>query len=123
MFSFAQRPPSLYTKSIMIQKYSKLFTLLVLTLTVSAPLFAAGEKSFFNELVDTILTPLIGLISAGTLVYFLFGVMRYFIDKDQNEEARTKLRTHLTWGLLGLFIIFSIGGIISFVSSFGGGFK
>ncbi len=107
----------------MIQKYSKLFTLLVLTLTVSAPLFAAGEKSFFNELVDTILTPLIGLISAGTLVYFLFGVMRYFIDKDQNEEARTKLRTHLTWGLLGLFIIFSIGGIISFVSSFGGGFK
>ena len=89
----------------------------------ATPLLAAGEKSFFNDLVENILSPLLGLVSMGALVYFLFGVMRYFIDKDQNEDARTKLKAHLAWGLIGLFIIFSIGGIVSLVSSFGGGLK
>ena len=91
--------------------------------TLTTPLLAAGEKSFFNDLVENILSPLLGLVSMGALVYFLFGVMRYFIDKDQNEEARTKLKAHLAWGLIGLFIIFSIGGIVSLVSSFGGDLK
>jgi NhaP-type Na+/H+ or K+/H+ antiporter len=101
---------------------SVIATLFFFSFTTS--LFAQGAKqSFFQDLVENILSPLLGLVSMGALVYFLFGVMRYFIDKDQNEDARTKLKAHLAWGLIGLFIIFSIGGIVSLVSSFGGGFE
>ncbi len=81
----------------------------------------AGKKmgGFFEQLMDYVLTPLLGLLSMGAFVYFLYGIMVFFYDKDQSEESRTKLKAHMTWGLIGLFIIFSIGGIVSFVSSFG----
>lgn len=123
MFSFVSVQAPLYTKNSMIKINKLLFTFSVLFLSAFGNPLLAAEKSFFNDLVENILSPLLGLVSMGALVYFLFGVMRYFIDKDQNEEARTKLKAHLAWGLIGLFIIFSIGGIVSLVSSFGGGFK
>ncbi len=82
---------------------------------------AAAKKTggFFQQLVEGVLTPLLGLVSMGALVYFLYGIMVFFYNKDQSEESRTKLKAHMTWGLIGLFIIFSIGGIVNFVSSFG----
>jgi hypothetical protein len=93
--------------------------LATLFFALATPLFAAGKSNFLEKLTNLVLTPLLGLFSMGALVYFLYGIMVFFYDQDQNEESRTKLKRHMTWGLVGLFIIFSIGGIVSFVSSFG----
>ncbi len=109
--------------------------LILLTIIPSEILFAGGSiansitgntmkaDSISDQLANNILTPLIGLASMVAFVYFLFGIARFFVTKDQNDDARIKLRTHLMWGFLGLFIIFSIGGIISVISSFGGSFN
>ena len=37
------------------------------------------------------------------------------------EEAREKSRQHLLWGGIGLFIMFSIGGLFKLLSSIFGG--
>lgn len=87
-------------------------------LAAPAPSAAAQTHSFFGDLFDGLVTPLIGLVSMLALVYFLFGIVRFFADMDQSEESRSKLKRHMIWGLLGLFMIFSIGGIMSLISSF-----
>lgn len=77
-----------------------------------------GMNNFATSIFQDLISPLIGFFSMVMFVYFIFGVLRFFTSADQNEEARRLLKQHLTWGLVGLFIIFSIGGIVGIITSF-----
>ncbi len=77
----------------------------------------------FQTFVDNILTPLYQLSVGIALVYFL-GAAAYFMFQMDKEDAREKSRQHLLWGGIGLFIVFSIGGIMKlFENIFGGIFN
>jgi hypothetical protein len=111
----------------MINSLIKYIFLSLLSFMVTTTAFAGNavsnaqkSENLFDQFSSMILTPLLSLFSVSALVYFLFGIARYFVTKDQNEEARSKLGRHLLWGFFGLFIIFSIGGIIRVISTFVG---
>jgi len=48
------------------------------------------------------------------LVYFIYGVIEYVAHGD-NEEGRTTGTRHMIWGIVGLFIMFGVFGIIHLI--------
>lgn len=63
---------------------------------------------------EQIINPLIMLLFALALVFFIWGVVE-FIGGSDNEEKRTKGRQHIIWGLVGLTIMASVFGIINII--------
>ncbi|OHA80480.1 MAG: hypothetical protein A3B06_01900 [Candidatus Yonathbacteria bacterium RIFCSPLOWO2_01_FULL_43_20] len=75
-----------------------------------------------QRVIDGILQPLVSLIMAAAVAYFLFGVMMFV--KDQNsEEAQGEGKKHMLWGTIGLAIIVSVWGILNMINSFVLGFS
>ncbi len=65
-------------------------------------------------LFGSIVSPLIWLLFTVAFVYFLWGVVRY-IANGENEEERSKGTQHMLWGVIGLAIMLSAFGIAAFV--------
>ncbi len=82
--------------------------------------FAAESFNDFIGHADTyIINPLIDLLFALAIVYFLYGVVEFLMNQD-NEEKKTSGKSHMLWGVIGLTImlgVFTILGIIK--STFG----
>jgi len=64
-----------------------------------------------EKINNVILNPLIVLLFAIALVVFLWGVFQ-FIRKADDEEAREEGRKSMMWGVIGMFIMFGVFGII-----------
>jgi len=58
-----------------------------------------------------ILRPIVLLLFALATVLFLWGVVEFLINRD-NEEERDRGKRHMIWGIVGLIIMFSATGII-----------
>lgn len=74
-----------------------------------------GEQ-VFQRVVSEIFSPLYGLVAACAFVYFLYGGFRFIVDM-QDPEKKNFGKSHLLWGTIGLFIIFSVGGILKIFNS------
>ncbi|MFH1455103.1 MAG: TrbC/VirB2 family protein [bacterium] len=74
----------------------------------------------FNALLQKILTnvvnPIIYLIMALAVVYFVWGVMM-FIQNADKAEKREEGYKHMIWGIIGIFIMVSAKGIINIIIS------
>ena len=71
------------------------------------PIAEADVTTLMNSIDKVILNPLIIFIFACAVVYFLYGVVRYFISPD-NEEVRKASKSHMLWGVIGMFIMVSV---------------
>lgn len=76
--------------------------------------------TLFQKFITEIFNPIFQAGVVITVIYFLYGVMRYIINLEDLEE-RKHAQQHMLWGLVGVFIIFSIGGIISLMNNLLGG--
>lgn len=61
-----------------------------------------------------ILNPIITLLFAAALVMFLWGVFQMFSGGD-SDDARMVGRQHMIWGVVGLFIMVAVYGILNIV--------
>ena len=59
-----------------------------------------------------IISPIIGLMFAVALAYFLFGLYEFVAGAD-NEDRVKQGRQHIFWGLIGMFIMVSAFGIMN----------
>ncbi len=80
----------------------------------------SGAENIVNgilpRIVDNIVLPLVQLLLAVTTVVFLWGLIGFFKNGD-DADARTTARNHILWGVVGLFIMISVYGIIRFVAN------
>ena len=74
------------------------------------------QPSIIDRFNDNILEPLIMLIFALGVGYFLFGVMKFVLNQD-NEEAQEEGKKHMLWGIVGIAIMASVWGILALVNS------
>lgn len=81
---------------------------------------ALKSQALFNNVFIYLISPIITALTGAALVYF-FGSVAYFLFQMNNEEARATAKRNLLYGTIGLFIIFSAGGIIHFFSDMLGG--
>ncbi|MBA4320716.1 MAG: hypothetical protein C0412_20165 [Flavobacterium sp.] len=79
-----------------------------------------GGATAFDTLLQKILTnivnPVIYLIMALAVVYFVWGVM-IFIQNADKSEKREEGYKHMIWGIVGIFIMVSAKGIINIIIS------
>ncbi len=61
-----------------------------------------------------IINPLIVLMFAVAVLVFVFGIFEYFMN-GESSSARTTGRNHMIAGVVGMFIMISVFGIITIV--------
>lgn len=77
----------------------------------------SGAVSFdrlLSNINSQIVTPLIYLMFALALIYFLYGVF-VFIKNADSPEKREEGGKSILWGVIGMFIMLSVKGIINLV--------
>ena len=74
----------------------------------------ASLDSTVSNIDKLIINPLIVFIFALALAYFLFGVLE-FIFNQENETKRTNGKNHMLWGIVGLTIMMGIWFILGII--------
>lgn len=72
----------------------------------------ADFNGFLVKVDDTIINPLIGLMFALAIVYFLYGVLEFLMNQE-NEEKKTTGKSHMLWGIIGITIMMGVWTILS----------
>ena len=76
-----------------------------------------------ERVTTEIFSPLYELAVGIAFIYFLYGVFKFIVDLN-DPDKKNNGKAHLLWGTIGLFIMFSVGGIIQLLNDmFGGVFK
>ena len=80
------------------------------------PKAEASITTLIKSINKVIVNPIIYFLFACALAYFLYGVAQYLMSPD-NEEVRKKSKTQMISGLVGLFIMVSVFGIMTLIGS------
>ena len=76
--------------------------------------------TLMGKLYTTILNPIIVFLFAAAFLYFMYGVLKMVWYGD-SEGEREQGRQSIIWGIVGMFVMFSVFTIIRIlVNSFGG---
>lgn len=59
---------------------------------------------------------IVPLLFALATVGFIWGIIQYFINPE-NEEKRSQGKSYMLWGLIGLFVMVSIWGLVAVFSN------
>lgn len=73
------------------------------------------DKLYAN-IKDQIVTPIIYLLFALAVVYFVWGVLVFIRNADNPEERKTGYQ-HMIWGVIGIFVMVSAIGIINIITA------
>ncbi|KKS14679.1 MAG: hypothetical protein UU71_C0021G0002 [Parcubacteria group bacterium GW2011_GWB1_41_6] len=82
-----------------------------------APVLVLAEATVGSLLskVQTIIGALVPLLGTAAFVVFLWGVVK-FISAGGNEEKRKESKNLIIYGLIGLFVMVAVWGIIKLVA-------
>jgi len=72
--------------------------------------------SFIQKIVENLLQPVVALIGVLAFLYFVFGVVTFIRNAD-NEEKRAEGQRHMVWALVGMVILFGANAIIELIAS------
>jgi hypothetical protein len=91
------------------------FMLMLPVLTVKAQYFGQVDDLFtrFAGFIDNVLIPLVFTL---TLLIFVWGMFRFFVWGQANEEDRAKGRQLIIWSIVGMAFMVSIWGIVAIFS-------
>lgn len=90
---------------------------LVIPLSASAQITDLGDVfQFINDLINTILP----IIIAAAVVYFIYGIAVYVMAGD--DEAKAAAKDKIIYGIIGLFVMVSVWGLVNILTNtfFGG---
>lgn len=76
------------------------------------PVAEADIVTLMGSINRVIINPLIVFLFALAVVYFVYGLVRYLLTPD-NEEIRTSSKSHMLWGIFGMFIMIAVFGIMN----------
>lgn len=77
-----------------------------------------ASKLIFN-IKEYILNPIIGFMFAVAVVMFIYGIVEYIWSAD-NEEKVEVGKKHMIWGIIGIFVMIGVYGILNVLSGFWG---
>lgn len=79
-------------------------------------LFAAATT--FKDLAELFIRAINGVvvvIFSSLVAGLIYGVVLYIANAD-NEKRRTEIKGYLTWGIVGIIVLFGLWGILSILS-------
>lgn len=78
------------------------------------PVAEASLETFIKSINRVIINPIIFFLFALAMVYFLYGVAQYLLNPE-NEDVRKTSKSHMFYGIIGLFIMVAVFGIMNIV--------
>jgi len=81
---------------------------------ITIPTAEATIKTLMTSINKVIIDPLVIFIFALAMVYFIYGLAKYLLSQD-NEEVRKASKSHMIWAVVGMFIMFSVYGIMHII--------
>ena len=72
--------------------------------------------SFIEFFTCTLVKYVVPLLVALAVVGFIYGIIQYFLYPD-NEEKRKNGKSFMLWGLIALFVMVSIWGLVGILSN------
>jgi hypothetical protein len=75
----------------------------------------AAIGGVMGKIITAIVYPLVFLIFGLAVVLFVWGAAGLIMNKD-NPERRVESQTHILWGVIGLFIMTGVYGIIRVIA-------
>ena len=85
---------------------------------ISSPLFAAAQATV-NSLINTfkgILGAVIPFFMILATVIFLWGVIQYITAGGEEEKIKAG-RTYMLWGIIGLFVMIAVWGLVNVLAT------
>lgn len=70
--------------------------------------------TFVGKVNRYIVNPLIILMFAAALVYFLYGVFEFILNLDKPDEREVG-KSHMIWGIVGMFLMFAVFAILNII--------
>lgn len=71
--------------------------------------------NIFNWASCTLVNSVIPFLITLATVSFIWGVIQYLMNPE-NEEKRKKGKSFVVWGLIGLFVMISVWGLVGVLS-------
>lgn len=89
---------------------------------VNGPFQGGTSQSFLNNtglgsvagLFQSVLDWAVPTLIACAVVYFLYGVLMYVVTAD-DEEKKEKAKTTILYGIVGIFVMVSVYGLVTLV--------
>ncbi|HCI04442.1 TPA: hypothetical protein DEW47_00465 [Patescibacteria group bacterium] len=78
---------------------------------------SSSAVNFVDKIKVYILNPIIGFMFAVAIVVFIYGIVEYMLGGD-NEDRRKDGAKHMTWGVIGIFVMISVFGIMNVIIDF-----
>ncbi len=78
------------------------------------PIAEADVITLMKSINRVVINPVIFFLFAVAMTYFLFGLSKYFLSPD-NEEVRKQSKDQMIWGIIGLFIMVAVFGIMRII--------
>ena len=70
-------------------------------------------EDIINAIVN-IVTLLIPIAFSAALLFFFWGLAQYILSAG-NEEAKAQGRNMMIWGIVALFVMASVWGLVAFI--------
>jgi uncharacterized membrane protein YidH (DUF202 family) len=96
--------------TIIMKKY------IALSLTLAPSLVMAATFESIVEDVQSIVEMLVPLIIGIAVVVFLIGVVRY-VTAGGDEEKRKESRNMMIYGIIGLFVMVAVWGLVAVIAN------
>ena len=71
-------------------------------------------NSFIGKVDTMIINPLIYFLFALAVVFFLYGVLEFLMNQE-NEEKKTTGKRHMLWGIMGIAIMLGVWTILGMI--------
>lgn len=76
----------------------------------------ATLDTFLGNVDKYIINPLIVFLFALAVVYFVYGLLVFLLNQE-NEEKKTSGKSHMLWGIVGITIMIGVWTLLSIVVS------
>jgi len=76
-------------------------------------------KDIINFFSCTLIQSVIPLLFTLATVAFIWGVIKFFLNPE-NEEKRNDGKTFMIWGIIALFVMISMWGLVGVLSNTAG---
>ncbi len=94
---------------------------IIATLAVFLPAIASAQAiTDVNSLtykLTNIGNVVIEILIAFAVIWIIFNAVRFIMVGSGSPEERTALRTTILWGIVGLFVILSIWGLVRILTN------
>jgi hypothetical protein len=83
---------------------------------VCAKLSMKDIGSIFNWASCTLIKTIVPFLFSLATAAFIWGIIQYFLNPE-NEENRKKGKSFMLWGIIALFVMVSMWGLVNVLSN------